>query len=147
MAKSFIARQRRLRFAPSDPAVAAAEGYRSWCETAWVAFVHREPDTNVDLGAVAQQWRLMAYASDLRDPTRRFQKREWLTLVLMSIGVAAIFLTPSGGVAAAVVCAAAAVVVAYRRNRGGTEVLVVGPDASPRAQRRALWHWDYSDFL
>lgn len=145
LAKSFIARQRR-RSMPGDPAIAAAEDYRRWCESSWEAFVYREPDATCDLRAFAQQWRLMAYASDLRDPAHRFRRRERLTLVVVGVAAAAILVSPLVGVAAGLVCAGAGAYLAWRRNPDSAEELVVGPDASLKAQMRASWHWNYSEF-
>ncbi|MCA2240452.1 hypothetical protein JF759_24165 [Mycobacterium avium] len=148
MAKSFIARQRR-RSMPGDPAIAAAEDYRRWCESSWEAFVYREPDTTFDLWAFAQQWRLMAYASDLRDPAHRLRRRERLTLVVVvGVAVAAILVSVSPLVVwvTAGLCGAAAAYLTWRRDPDSAEELVVGPDASLKAQMRASWHWNYSEF-
>lgn len=145
LAKSFIAHQRR-RSMPGDPAIAAAEDYRRWCESSWGAFVYREPDATFDLRAFAQQWRLMAYASDLRDPAHRLRSRERLTLVVMGVAAAAILVSPLVGVAAGLECAGAAAYLTWRRNPDSAEDLVVGPDASLKAQMRASWHWNYSEF-
>lgn len=145
LAKSFIAHQRR-RSMPGDPAIAAAEDYRRWCESSWEAFVYRQPDATFDLEAFAQQWRLMAYASDLRDPAHRLRRRERLTLVVMGVAAVAILISPLVGVAAGLVCGASTAYLTWRRNPDSAEDLVVGPDASLKAQRRASWHWNNSEF-
>lgn len=148
LAKSFIAHQRR-RSMPGDPAIGAAEDYRRWCESSWEAFVYREPDTTFDLRAFAQQWRLMAYASDLRDPAHRFRRRERLMLVVVGVATAAILVSVSPlvvWVTAGLVCVAAAAYLTWRRKADSAEELVVGPDASLKAQIRASWHWNYSEF-
>lgn len=148
LAKSFSAYQRRRR-APRSAAIDAADGYRWWCQTTCEAFIHREFETTIDPDWFEQRWRLMAYASDLREPAHRSRRRGQLALAMVAAVITALVLTPSVGLAAALtVCTAAAVVaIAHARIRGGTPVLVVGPDASPKAQMRALWHWDNSDFL
>lgn len=148
IARSFLAHHRRRSMLSGD--LAAAEDYRRWCESSWAAFVHRDPDTKFDLDALAQRWRLMAYASDLRDPVHRLRSR-CQRLPLMVVGVVAaaailVSVSPIVGVAAGLVCGGVAVHLERRRELDGTGDLVVGPDASPKVQMRASWHWNHSDF-
>ena len=147
LAKSFGAYQRR-RGAARSSAIDAADGYRWWCQTACEAFIHREFETTVDGDSFEQRWRLMAYGADLREPDYRSRKRGELALVLVAATIIALVLTASVGLAAALaVCTTAVFAIARARSRGGTPALVVGPDASVKAQMRALWHWENSDFL
>jgi hypothetical protein len=111
---------------PRVAAVRAAKAYRQWCESTRSDLLNVNVDLPADIDALEQQWRLHAYASEIRAGSSAVSMLVLLMGVALLLGV---LLALSGNYVAA---ATAAVVAAasYLGVKRAKPVLLVGPAAA-----------------
>jgi hypothetical protein len=127
VAEQFLDWHRKTARPPRLGVLRAAAGYRQWCADARSELLHVDVGDPVDVDAFEQQWRLSAYASEIR------AESGWVEacLPVIPLALATCIVTALTGSYVVSSVAGAIAIAAYSVLRKAKPALLVGPAGRP----------------